>query len=190
MSEVFVPSARFAISPDGRKAAIRAYDGDSWFLALFDSVKGTHVSSLPGDWIYFVPAVERDLAGEEVKRAADSLEECASMFEHIRRHMLPEVSEPGHGEPGVERLENRIHQLENGLRWIRFWAGLHYLGDAFDPEHMRDIVNVAADVLDGALKEKLPDFDEALARAKEAGKQWADRVGQWVEEDEASQSER
>lgn len=56
----------------------------------------------------------------------------------------------------------RIKQLENTLKWIRFNAGLHYIGQAFDPEHMRFLANMAAE---GIYGDKLPDFDLAVADA-------------------------
>lgn len=53
---------------------------------------------------------------------------------------------------------------QNALKWIRHIAGMHYFGGAFDPEHMRDLANLAADALAGS--RDLPDFDEAQKRSR------------------------
>jgi hypothetical protein len=54
-------------------------------------------------------------------------------------------------------------------------AALHYYGDAFDPEHMRAIANMAADALagwqDGELT-MLPDYEQSTAEAKEKAAKW------------------
>jgi hypothetical protein len=55
---------------------------------------------------------------------------------------------------------------ENTLKWIRHIAGAHYWGGAFEPGHMRDIANVAANALDGKV---LPDYDTVWAKAREKG---------------------
>jgi len=73
-------------------------------------------------------------------------------------------------------LGDRVAVLENTLKWVRFYALLHYMGGAFDPEHMRDIANVAADAL--ALHDRnpepLPDFEDAFELAQEEGKRLAE----------------
>lgn len=56
----------------------------------------------------------------------------------------------------------RAYEFENALKWIRQVALLHYIGGAFESEHMRDIANVAAKVMNG---KELPDYDEAMAKA-------------------------
>ena len=38
-------------------------------------------------------------------------------------------------------------RYRNALLWIRTIAGMHYFGDAFNPEHMRALANLAADAL-------------------------------------------
>lgn len=56
----------------------------------------------------------------------------------------------------------RAYEFENALKWIRQTALLHYMGGAFEPDHMRDIANVAAKVMNG---KQLPDYDAAMLRA-------------------------
>lgn len=59
----------------------------------------------------------------------------------------------------------------NALHWIRQTALLHYIGDAFDPVHMREIANFATMVLRG---EPITDYDATTERAKvEAAKMMA-----------------
>jgi len=58
----------------------------------------------------------------------------------------------------------REYHLENALKWVRQVALLHYMGGAFEPEHMRDIANIAAKALNGR---ELPGYDQAMARASE-----------------------
>jgi hypothetical protein len=62
----------------------------------------------------------------------------------------------------------------NALKWIRLVAGLHYFGDAFDPEHMREIANLASGALAG---KDLPDFEERMAEGKERASEWASALG-------------
>jgi hypothetical protein len=83
-------------------------------------------------------------------------------------------------EPEPEDVEDedigwvvtRAARMENALLWIRHLAGLHYLGDAFEPEHMRTLANIAADALgppppDGEdVPRALPDFMEVQAEAR------------------------
>lgn len=56
--------------------------------------------------------------------------------------------------------------LRNALKWISHLSALHYLGAAFDPEHMLDISRLARDALSGV--STLPDFDESMANARDA----------------------
>lgn len=72
-------------------------------------------------------------------------------------------------------LEERVHRLELALKWIRFKTYLHYIGRAFEPEHMRDIANLAADALAGEQPD-LPDFDQAMQAAREEGVRLAARL--------------
>lgn len=78
-------------------------------------------------------------------------------------------------------FEKRFYEMEAALKWIRFKANLHYIGDAFDPEHMREIANLAANTLAGN-KPQLPDFDEAMEKAKAEGA----RMAAWFRETGAS----
>lgn len=50
-----------------------------------------------------------------------------------------------------------LENLTNALEHIRIAALLHYVGGAFDPEHMRSICNIASDALDGKPIPPLPD---------------------------------
>ena len=65
-------------------------------------------------------------------------------------------------------------RYRNALLWIRTITGMHYFGGAFDPEHMRDLANLAADALDG---KDLPDCEDhiraAQARAREMAARWS-----------------
>lgn len=73
-------------------------------------------------------------------------------------------------------------RLTNVLEWIRFQATLHYIGQAFEPEHMRAIGNLAADALDGRLVD-LPDYREAMEQAEERGKELHEQLEAWMEAD-------
>lgn len=69
-----------------------------------------------------------------------------------------------------DRLTSRVARLENFLAWIRFQAGLHYMGGAFDPEHMRALANLAADALDGTKPDE-PNYREVMEQAREHGEE-------------------
>ncbi len=60
------------------------------------------------------------------------------------------------------------YRYQNALKWIRTIAGMHYLGGAFDPEHMRGIANLAADALAG---KDAGDHDEAVAASQERARE-------------------
>jgi len=62
----------------------------------------------------------------------------------------------------------------NALVWIRTIAGMHYFGDAFDPEHMRALANLAANALAG---KDVPDFEERMAEGKRRAREMADALG-------------
>jgi hypothetical protein len=68
-----------------------------------------------------------------------------------------------------EAMCDKIDNLSNALKWIRQNATLHYLGGAFDPEHMGELANQATSALDG---EPVPDYDEAMAAAKVKAQEW------------------
>jgi len=81
----------------------------------------------------------------------------------------------------LESRRQRILRLEAALKWIRFDAGLHYLGQAFDPEHMRALANMAADAL-GSRAPELPDFDEAMKEAQAEGARLAEELAAYVDQ--------
>lgn len=55
--------------------------------------------------------------------------------------------------------------LTNALEHIRVAALLHWVGQAFDPEHMRAICNLATSALNGDPIPALPDPEQVRARA-------------------------
>jgi hypothetical protein len=65
-------------------------------------------------------------------------------------------------------------RYRNALLWIRTIAGLHYFGNAFDPEHMRELANLAANALAG---KDLPDFEIRMAKGKQRAREMADALG-------------
>lgn len=75
-------------------------------------------------------------------------------------------------------------RYRGALLWIRLIAFGHYSGGAFDPEHMRDIANLAANVLNG---KELPDFEESAAKARKKAAKWAERFGQEMAEQGADE---
>lgn len=88
-------------------------------------------------------------------------------------------------ERSIAELQQKIDQAglyletclrhENTLKWINHLATLHYLGDAFDPEHMRTLANMAADSLDMDC-ESLPDYDNHMEEARESARKWAEKT--------------
>lgn len=66
------------------------------------------------------------------------------------------------------------YRYENALKWIRTIAGMHYFGQAFEPEHMRGITNIASDALAGRA---IKDHDEAMATARKNALEMAERLG-------------
>jgi hypothetical protein len=73
-------------------------------------------------------------------------------------------------------------RYRNALLWIRTIAGMHYFGDAFDPEHMRVLANLAANALGG---KDIPDFEERMAEGKRRAREMADALGIELVGDEA-----
>jgi len=77
-------------------------------------------------------------------------------------------------------------RYENALKWIFTIAGMHYFGDAFNPEHMRDLANLAANALDLDGKD-LPDFEDRMAASRQRAREMADALGiELASEEEAS----
>ena len=73
-------------------------------------------------------------------------------------------------------------RYRNALVWVRHVAGLHYFGGAFDPEHMRDLANLAT----AALQDKdLPDYDEAMAEGRQKAAEWATLFAAMADEPDA-----
>jgi hypothetical protein len=66
------------------------------------------------------------------------------------------------------------YRYENALKWLRMVAGLHYFGAAFEPEHMRELANVAADALAGR---DIKDYDTAMAEGQERAREMAAALG-------------
>jgi hypothetical protein len=69
-------------------------------------------------------------------------------------------------------------RYRDALKWIRIIAGLHYFGGAFNPEHMRDIANLAANALDlGPHSREIPDFEERMADGRQRASEMAAALG-------------
>lgn len=83
-----------------------------------------------------------------------------------------------------DRLVELNYRYENTLAWISYLALQHYLGEAFEPEHMRDLANIAADAMDHKRPEQ-PDYDEVTGKARERGREWAARLSQLIANDDA-----
>lgn len=73
--------------------------------------------------------------------------------------------------------ENR--RFSNALQWIRMQAGLHYLGQAFEPEHMRNLANLAGDALSGT--GEIADFAAAMDEAEQFARERAEKLNGWIE---------
>lgn len=75
------------------------------------------------------------------------------------------------------RHTRREYRLANALKWIRMVAGLHYFGEAFEPEHMRALGNIAADALDDRNARNVKDYDQAMSEAKAEASKMAGEMG-------------
>jgi hypothetical protein len=75
-------------------------------------------------------------------------------------------------------------RYRNALLWVRTIAGMHYLGGAFEPEHMRDLANLAANALTGR---DLADFEESAVKARKKAAKWAERFGRELAEQGAEE---
>lgn len=85
--------------------------------------------------------------------------------------LLPQARQAG-GEPRAAASAEQRYR--NALTWVRHVAGLHYMGGAFDPEHMRDLANLATAALQG---KGFPDYDEAMARGRQDAARYAALFG-------------
>lgn len=82
----------------------------------------------------------------------------------------------------VQELYDRISDLENALKWIHYIAALHYMGAAFQPVHMKTLANLAADALNGE-QVALPNYEQAMERAKEGAEELIKNLGLEEKED-------
>ena len=80
--------------------------------------------------------------------------------------------ELGAGRVHRDDLEE-IDYLRNAFMWIHYITSMHYIGQAFDPDHMRALANLAADALAG---KDLPSFAEATERAQERASEIIDMM--------------
>lgn len=82
---------------------------------------------------------------------------------------------------------NSEYRYQNALKWIQAAAMLHYIGGAFEPEHMRAIGNLAADALSG--RRDFPDYDEKMAGTRVWAEEFYDKhIRPLVEEPEEESS--
>lgn len=72
----------------------------------------------------------------------------------------------------------RLTNFYNALDQIKAIATLHYIGGAFDPEHMRTLAIIAADAMNGREIPPVPDAYEI----REQGRRLAEEHAKWVEE--------
>lgn len=70
--------------------------------------------------------------------------------------------------------EEEQPDLANALKWITHYATLHYMGGAFEPDHMRALANLALAALAG---EELPDFEASMLKAREKGRELWEQLG-------------
>lgn len=77
-------------------------------------------------------------------------------------------------------------RYRNALTWVRHVAALHYLGGAFDPEHMRDLANLATAALQG---KDLPDYDEAMTKGRQKAAEWAALFASMADDPDAEADE-
>lgn len=92
----------------------------------------------------------------------------------------------------ADYLRDRVAKLENSLNWIYMLAFQHYIGHAFEPEHMRTLANMAADALNENprfAKKPLPDYREAMDKAREQAEEWSQWLSSIVDDDEDEEEE-
>lgn len=105
----------------------------------------------------------RDDARAEIERLRvgaymdyeDDLREVRAEVERLREELTNEDYEDVTRERDEARAE--VKRLRDALDEIRATAALHYIGGAFDPEHMRAIANYVIGTLDG---ENAPDLND------------------------------
>ena len=68
-----------------------------------------------------------------------------------------------------------LKRLRDALYWVRMQAMVHYVGQAFEPQHMKEIVDLADNALDGG---PVPDYRQSVEEAQRRAKEMA----QWFEE--------
>ncbi len=94
---------------------------------------------------------------------------AAPSVEHVREHFA------GAHITRIELCQKNAHMTSqhelaaayrkhNALQWIAHIAHQHWFGDAFDPEHMRALMTIAADALDGT--RDLPDYEASMEKAR------------------------
>lgn len=69
----------------------------------------------------------------------------------------------------------------SALHWVRHVAGMHYIGDAFEPAHMRQLSNFATAVLRG---EPVADWHKAIEKAEVWAKEMMEYFDQEEDDDE------
>lgn len=72
----------------------------------------------------------------------------------------------------------RLTNYYNALEQIRIIASLHYLGGAFDPEHMRTLATIAVDALNGR---EIPPVPEVTDEVRQKCIEQAQEYARWVD---------
>jgi len=81
--------------------------------------------------------------------------------------------EPFDGYAEIDHLNEEVEYLRNAFMWVHYITSMHYIGQAFDPDHMRALANLAADAL---ARKDLPSFAEATERAQERASEIIDMM--------------
>lgn len=111
---------------------------------------------------------------------ANKLRDLAHWFE-VPTTPLPDSSDKTSGElrriadeleRNARREDGATRNLRNALEHIRLAASIHYLGQAFDPEHMRGVANLAARALEGEDVPPLPDPEDVRKNAAALAADW------------------
>jgi hypothetical protein len=80
-----------------------------------------------------------------------------------------------------EQVTAEAERYRNALMWVRIITGMHYYGGAFEPEHMRDLANLAARALDG---QDLPDCESLTAESRRRAQAEAGEWGRLLAEEQ------